>query len=277
MTITIANIGNSNHELMEFSINKTLDSIPHISEVSVVSNKKLNISRDYRYFQIPDTFNLLDYSNFCIKHVNSVVDTEFVLINQYDGIATNPSAWTDEFLEYDYVGSLSHPNHPPVQGSLRSSGFYKDFQYTNWFTCGGGLSLRSKKLLTILQNDDKIKTINYKEGYDTPLVSEDLVITLLNKEYLEKEHGIRFAPVELGIKFCAEVMTGYTNALGFHGWYNAPLYLTEDECLFFFRLLKKSDYLKEFMPMQICKYHTMIRGYMRLREYFIEQDKWTFY
>jgi hypothetical protein len=209
--------------------------------------------------------------------MNSVVDTEFVLINQYDGIATNPSSWTDEFLEYDYVGSLSHVDHPPVQGSLVSSGFYEDYKDTNWFTCGGGLSLRSKKLLTILAEDDKIKTINYKDGYDTPFISEDLVITLINRQYLEKEHGIRFAPVELGMKFCAEVATGYTNALGFHGWYNAPLYLTEEECLFFFKLLKKPDYLKDTMQMQMCKYHTMIRGYLRLRDYFIEEDKWIVY
>jgi hypothetical protein len=220
---------------------------------------------------------MLDYCDFCIKGMNSVVDTEFVIINQYDGVATNPSAWTDEFLEYDYVGSLSHVDHPPVQASLKSSGFYEDFKDTNWFTCGGGLSLRSKKLLTILAEDDKIKTINYKEGYNIPFISEDLVITLINRQYLEKEHGIRFAPVELGMKFCAEVATGYTNALGFHGWYNAPLYLTEDECLFFFKLLKKPDYLKDTMPMQMCKYHTMIRGYLRLRDYFIEEDKWIVY
>lgn len=275
--ITLVNIGNNHHELMSFSIDKTMSSVPYINSVSIVSNKEISINSNYNLFKIQDGFNLLDYCDFCIKGMNSVVDTEFVLINQYDGIATNPSAWTDEFLDYDYVGSLSHVDHPPVQASLKSSGFYEDRKDTNWFTCGGGLSLRSKKLLTILAKDDKIKTINYKDGYDIPFISEDLVITLINRQYLEKEHGIRFAPVELGMKFCAEVATGYTNALGFHGWYNAPLYLTEEECLFFFKLLKKPDYLKDTMPMQMCKYHTMIRGYLRLRDYFIEEDKWIVY
>jgi hypothetical protein len=275
--ITLVNVGNAHHELMSFSIDKTLGTVPYITSTSIVSNKGVDIKSNYNLYKVQDDFNMLDYCDFCIKGMNSVVDTEFVLINQYDGIATNPSAWTDEFLEYDYVGSLSHVDHPPVQGSLQSSGFYDDFKDTNWFTCGGGLSLRSKKLLTILAEDDKIKTINYKDGYDTPFISEDLVITLINRQYLEKEHGIRFAPVELGMKFCAEVATGYTNALGFHGWYNAPLYLTEDECLFFFKLLKKPDYLKDTMPMQMCKYHTMIRGYLKLRDYFIEEDKWIVY
>lgn len=275
--ITLVNVGNVQHELVSFSINKTLNTIPSVVSVSVVSNKKINIDSPYSFFKISDNFNMLDYCDFCIKNMDSVVDTEFALINQYDGIATNPSAWTDEYLDYDYVGSLSHVDHPPVQASLKSSGFYEEFQNTNWFTCGGGLCLRSKKLLTILANDDKIKTINHKEGYSVPFISEDLVITLLNREYLEKAHHIRFAPVELGMKFCAEVSTGYTNALGFHGWYNAPLYLTEDECLFFFEHINKSDYFKDTMPMQICKYHTMIQGYLRLRDYFIEKEKWIVY
>jgi hypothetical protein len=275
--ITLVNVGNAHHELMSFSINKTLDSVPNITDISIVSNKGVDIKSSYNLYKIQDNFDILDYSEFCIKGMNSVVDTEFVLINQYDGIATNPSAWTDEFFEYDYVGSLSHVDHPPVHQTLQRTGFYEDFQDTNWFTCGGGLSLRSKKLLTVLAEDDKIKTINYKDGFDSHLNSEDLVITLINKRYLEEEHGIRFAPVELGIKFCAEVMTGYTNALGFHGWHNAPLYLTEDECLFFFKLLKKQDYVKDTMTMQMCKYHTMIRGYLRLRDYFIEEDKWIIY
>jgi hypothetical protein len=275
--ITLINIGNGNHELMSFSIEKTLSSVPYISDVRIVSNKEISLKRKYSLYKIPNNFGMLDYCDFCVKSMDSVIDTEFVLINQYDGIATNPSAWTDEFLEYDYVGSLSHVDHPPVQGSLQSSGFYEDYKNTNWFTCGGGLSLRSKKLLTILAKDDKIKTINYKDGYDTPFISEDLVITLLNRDYLEKEHGIKFAPVELGIKFCAEVMTGYTNALGFHGWYNAPLYLTEEECLFFFKRLVKPDYINNTAPMQMCKYHTMMRGYMQLREYFLQNDKWIVY
>lgn len=275
--ITLVNVGNTHHDLVSFSINKTIRSVPYIKSISVVSNKSVKINSSYNLFKIPDNFNMLDYCDFCIKSMNSIVNTEFVLINQYDGIATNPEAWTDEYLDYDYVGSLSHIDHPPVQSSLKTTGFYEEFKHMNWFTCGGGLSLRSKKLLTILANDDKIKTMNYKEGHITPFISEDLVITLLNREYLEKEHDIRFAPVELGMKFCAEVSTGYTNALGFHGWYNAPLYLTEDECIFFFEHINKSDYLKNTMPMQMCKYHTMIRGYLKLREYFIEKEKWIIY
>lgn len=276
MSITLVNVGNYHHELMEFSIRKTLESVP-IEQVSILSDREINISRDYRLFPISKSFGMLKYCDFCIKQIDSVVDTEFVLISQYDGMATRPQYWTDEFLEYDYVGSLSHVEFPPVRNSLEASNFYNDFKDRHWFTAGGGLSLRSKKLLTILKNDDRIKTLNYKEGCSTPFISEDIVITLLNKDYLEKEHGIKFAPLELGLKFCAEVVTGYPNALGFHGWYNAPLYLDEEECIFFFSHLKRSDFDKNTMQMQICKHHVTIQGYGRLRKLLIEMDKWISY
>lgn len=276
MSITLVNVGNAHHSLMSFSVNKTLQTVPYIDCISIVSNESLDIQKEYDLYRIHDRFTLLDYCDFCIKGMNSVVNTEFALITQYDGMATNPRHWTDEFLEYDYVGSLSHVDFPPVRGALESSGFMNDFKNSHWFTCGGGLSLRSKKLLTILANDSRIKTINYKEGYKAPFISEDLVITLLNREYLEKEYGIKFAPLELGLKFCAEVLTGYP-ALGFHGWYNAPLYLTEEECMFFFSLLKKPDYEKNSFQMQMCKYHTMSKGYFQLRDHFIEKEKWIIY
>lgn len=276
MSITLVNVGNYHHELMEFSIVKTLESVP-IERVSIVSNKPITIPKDYRLFSIGESFGMLDYCNFCIKEIDNVVDTEFVLISQYDGMATRSQYWTDEFLEYDYVGSLSHVEFPPVKNSLVASNFFNDYKDAHWFTAGGGLSLRSKKLLTILKNDDKIKVMNYKEGSNTPFISEDIVITLFYREYLEKEYDIKFAPLELGLKFCAEVVTGYPNALGFHGWYNAPLYLSEEECIFFFSHLKREDFQRTSIQMQICKHHTTIQGYARLREYLIETGKWMIY
>jgi hypothetical protein len=73
------------------------------------------------------------------------------------------------------------------------------------------------------------------------------------------------------------VLTGYTSALGFHGWYNAPLYLSEQECLFYFEHLEKIDYNKNTMQGQLLKFHTMMKGYLHLRDYLISQDKWLLY
>lgn len=72
-----------------------------------------------------------------IKELNKYIETSYVLIIQYDGFILNPDAWTDEFLEYDYIGA--------------------PWWYTDDCNVGnGGFSLRSKKLLEILANDDSI-------------------------------------------------------------------------------------------------------------------------
>lgn len=40
-----------------------------------------------------------------IKELNKYIETDYVLIVQYDGFILNPKAWMDEFLEYDYIGA----------------------------------------------------------------------------------------------------------------------------------------------------------------------------
>lgn len=276
MTITLITASNNHHRLMEFALDKTIRAVP-VDAVVVACNQALDTPQKVRYVALPNSFNMLDYCNFCIKHLDQHVNTEFALICQYDGMATDPSAWTDRYFDYDYVGSLSHPHYPPVQNSLRHSSYFDDYANHDWFTCGGGLSLRSKRLLSILANDPQIQTINTHHPGSQPFVSEDLVIALLNRPYLETAYGIRFAPLEVSLKFCAEILSNHSGALGFHGWANAPLYLTEDECLFYFDHLTRSDYDSHTVPMQILKHHAMMRGYLRLREYLISRGKWLIY
>jgi len=114
------------------------------------------------------------YSHFMIKELNDYVQTDYVLIVHHDGFILNPDAWTDEFLQYDYIGA-------PWR--------YKDDKNVG----NGGFSLRSKKLLELLANDPYI--------LDTH--PEDDRICRMYGDYL-KSKGIRFAPEELAKKFSIE-------------------------------------------------------------------------
>jgi len=276
MSLTLFSITNIQHDITAFSLNKTRSCVP-ATKTLLISDQKPCGDTTIGWLPIAQNFGMLEYCNFCLKEMHSVIDTDFVLICHYDGMATNPQYWTDEYLEYDYVGSLSHVNYHPMKNSLQLSGFYEQHKHKPWFTCGGGLSLRSKRLLNILANDPQIKTLNFQPNYAEPFISEDAVITLLNKEYLEKAYGIKFAPLHLAMQFCAEVLTGYNYAMGFHGWHNAPLFLTEEECLFYFPLFNKSGYHQMSAQMQICKHHIMMQGYFRLRDYMISENKWLIY
>src|SRR5215475_11579638 len=75
-----------------------------------------------------------EYSQFVLKSLLSHVDTDHVLLIQWDGYVINPSAWKDEFLACDYIGA-------------------KWFWHDDGHRVGnGGFSLRSRKLLAALQD-----------------------------------------------------------------------------------------------------------------------------
>lgn len=139
-----------------------------------------------------------DYSRFVLRELPAHIDTPYVLITQWDGFVHEPTAWTDEFLQYDYIGAVW-----PERPAGRNVG-------------NGGFSLRSQKLL--------------RAGLDariTELHPEDLVLGTTYRGMLEAEHGIRFAPPELARRFAFENEPPRGPVFGFHGPYNLPRVLDE--------------------------------------------------
>lgn len=49
---------------------------------------------------------LVHYSIFMLKLAHEYIDTPHCLIVQRDGWILNPQSWTDDFLNYDYIGPL---------------------------------------------------------------------------------------------------------------------------------------------------------------------------
>src|ERR1700742_303923 len=70
------------------------------AEVKLLSSL---FSLDHRVISIPPINSIRAYSEFVLKDLAEYVNTEFVLIIQYDGFILNPAAWSDEFLAYDYI------------------------------------------------------------------------------------------------------------------------------------------------------------------------------
>lgn len=135
------------------------------------------------------------YSKFCITEMAKYVDTSHVLIIHPDGYIQNPSAWRDEWLEWDYCGS---------------SWWFKDGKNVG----NGGFSLRSKKLLNILA------TLELEQYHP-----EDEVICRQLRRWLEDKHGIKFAPTDVADRFAIEAYNVpapdnmYSGQFGFHGYH----------------------------------------------------------
>ena len=143
-----------------------------------------------------------DYSRFVLHELPSYIHTPFVLVTQWDGFVRQPEAWTDEFLQWDYIGAVW-----PDQPAGRNVG-------------NGGFSLRSQKLLQA-GRDTRI----------TELHPEDLVLGTTHRAMLEAEHGVRFAPPALAHRFAFENRPPRGPVFGFHGPYNLPRVLDEPTLL----------------------------------------------
>jgi hypothetical protein len=113
-----------------------------------------------------------------------------VILIQWDGYVVNASAWDDHFLDFDYIGAV-----------------WQD-QKEGFRVGNGGFSLRSKKLLTLLQQPD----MNVSHP-------EDLEICTKLRGKLEAQ-GIRFADEDTASRFSYEEFGWEKTTFGFHGIYN---------------------------------------------------------
>jgi hypothetical protein len=149
-----------------------------------------------------------DYSQFVISRLDEFVDTEHVLVIQYDGFILNPHAWDDSFLKYDYIGAPWLVKN----WSVRDYGFPSDSLGT-MIVGNGGFSLRSKKFLSICA---QLACENKFDKYHP----EDVALCVWNRGLMERQ-GIQFAPVDLGQKFSFEgdnyESSQWNGQFGFHG------------------------------------------------------------
>jgi hypothetical protein len=139
-----------------------------------------------------------DYSDFVLQQLPGHVHTAHVLLTQWDGFVVNAAAWTDEFLQHDYIGAVW-----PEQPEGRNVG-------------NGGFSLRSRRLMDA-GRDARI----------TPRHPEDVALCRTHRGMLEADYGIRFAPSGLARRFAHENEAHPSPTFGFHGPRNLPRWLDE--------------------------------------------------
>ena len=162
---------------------------------------ELNITppEGIEWITIPLLKGITDYNHLMLQGLAQHITTSHVLIVQWDGFITHPQLWLPEFMAYDYIGApWYHGGRPGYVGN-------------------GGFSLRSKKLLDALS---KINTDSTEP--------EDHEICINRRAELERDHGIRFAPLDVAQTFSCEYGT-YRPSFGFHGMHNFAHMLSPDK------------------------------------------------
>jgi hypothetical protein len=174
--------------------------------------------------EIPVIRSKNEYSQFVIQQLIKHIHTNFVLIVQWDGYVTNPGAWTNEFLGYDYIGAR-WPWH-------------KD-----GFTVGnGGFSLRSIKLMK--------EVLNLQIDKNSQVNEDELICRQLRPQL--ETCGIRFATDKIADMFSYERTTPELEAFGFHGLFNMWRHCDDSELIKRLECLNHSTYLSvEYLELML--------------------------
>ncbi len=123
-----------------------------------------------------------------IYELTNYVDTDFCFLFHADGYPINPSAWKDEFLDYDYIGA---PWPLPTD----------DYSYRTpsgeLVRVGNSVSIRSKRIL----DEPRRLALEWKPYYGN--TNEDGFLCVHNRQNLI-EAGCKFAPFEVAKFFSRE-------------------------------------------------------------------------
>lgn len=200
--ITLVTIEPKYHELAKIGLEQTLKHID-VKEVLTFSDK--DILDGARNVLISGKTTFQEYQMIMLKGMLEHVNTEHIIFQQWDAMAYDGTKWTDEFLQYDYIGAVW-----PWEPEFRNVG-------------NGGFSLRSRKLMEATA-DSRITLID----------NEDAVFCKHHRALLENEFGVKYAPTQLAKKFSHEIAEGtfkYEPGFGFHGQWNvvklAPMDVVE--------------------------------------------------
>lgn len=151
------------------------------------------------------------YSQFMLRGLDAHVQTDHVLVVQWDGYVLDATQWDPGFLDWDYLGA-------PLRDAAvdRAVG-------------NGGFSLRSKRLLRALQDPEMV--LHHPE---------DICICHTNRDRLERQHDIRIAPLPVAQRFAYERTAPNGPTFGFHGLFNLPQVMPAPELQALLRSLPDS-------------------------------------
>lgn len=145
----------------------------------------------FTFHRVAPFASIDDYNRVIVKELADHIETDHVLIAQYDGFIANPECWSHDFLDYDYIGA------PWPQFETHNVG-------------NGSFSLRSRRLLVALRD----------MGIELDGQAEDIAICQVWRSRLEQRHGIRFASTDVARRFSYESGPSAGPSFGFHGLYH---------------------------------------------------------
>lgn len=213
--VTIVSVAGINYMSAIKAIKKSLKQVDFYDAKILTPTKPRYLSKRIKWEQTPKLRlrapGIDDYSHFVLYDLHKYVESEFCLVVQGDGYVIDSRAWSEKFLEYDYIGA-PWPHLPES---------YIDPFGNHQRVGNGGFSLRSKKLLEVPKSVNVPWDVNKGTFYkhmNAGSLAEDGNICVHNKHLFEAA-GCRFAPIEVALNFSRELPVGEylgQSTFGFH-------------------------------------------------------------
>ena len=176
------------------AIEHTAQELPFICDRVLLSCEPPATHCDVDWVPIERIDSVEAYSRFIMFRLKDYVSTPFTLVVQADGYALDGRNWTDEFLDYDYIGA------PWPMWHCRS---------LRYRVGNGGFSLRSSRW------NEAVSKLP-----DPGSTAEDWFCCVKHRTKLK---GMRIAPVPLALRFSCEhrlpthPLWKDRQSFGFHG------------------------------------------------------------
>jgi hypothetical protein len=199
-------------QIARFAVERTLREFP-VDECLLLSDNCF--VNGARHVSIGPLSSISSYNELILDRLPAWTDCDAYLLVQWDGFVLDGRRWRAEFLDCDYIGA-PWPHMGGVVGA-------------------GGFSLRSQSLIETLH---RLRQQEPAPDIDT---AEDLQICFKYRAALQASE-LRIAGAETAAAFAFErplavpdrMPVAVPNSFGFHGVFNFPLVLPEDEILVLF-------------------------------------------
>jgi hypothetical protein len=185
------------HDLARLALFDSMRDID-FGEVIVFCDADLSVPGT-RWVKVPRWPTIADCCKFLWYELPDHISTDWMVLLHWDGWIVDPTCWSEDFLQYDYIGA--------------------PWCLDDGFNVGNGNALRSLRLMRFLQqNPARFPLTTYKE--------DDLVSRVYRTD-LERL-GFKWAPETLASQFSFECSrpSWHSRHFMFHDSFNFPLVLS---------------------------------------------------
>ncbi len=171
--VTLVMIDTQCHELARLAMEDSLREV-EFGDAVIFSDEPIEVAGT-RWVKVPKWPNIAECSHFMWYELPNHIQTKWAINIQWDSWIVDAGCWTDEFLQYDYVGA--------------------PWWYNDNLNVGNGCALRSSALMRFLQTN--------KERFPLSMSQEDHLIGRVYRAALE-QNGFKWPSETLASRFSLE-------------------------------------------------------------------------